>query len=67
MNSPNLNTVIEWNRLYQTGVKLRGKLNYSQSTVLNNVNAIQSVASFRPSIPILVDYIEMLYLSLIHI
>ena len=63
MNSPNLNTIIEWNRLYQKGVKLRGKLNYSQSTVLNNVNAIQSVASFRPSIPILVDYIEC-YISM---
>jgi len=63
MNSPNLNTILEWNRLYQRGVKLQGKLNYSQSTVLNNVNAIQTVASFRPSIPILVDYIEMLYID----
>jgi len=63
MNSPNLNTIIEWNRLYQRGIKLNGKLNYSQSTVLKNINAIQTVASFRPSIPILIDYIEMLYID----
>jgi len=61
MNSPNLNTILEWNRLYQRGIKLQGKLNYSQSTELVNANIIQSVASFRPSIPIVVDYIEMLY------